>query len=203
MLIRKPLKLTQPKGHMCILPPLRCLLPRSIPEDGQRPVWSVGNIPLADCRSGKFVEYAKTSGGIFLDCSIHDIDLMLRFIGENCKLISVQAVGVTTVYHRLDSTKDHDSEIDTIEFQGGRVATLYCSRMMTAGQEDTTEIICERRSLKVNMQGRKNHVEVYDLDSARCELPQHYYERFREAFATEASEFTDCCLDKKPTPVPL
>ncbi|OJJ78766.1 uncharacterized protein ASPGLDRAFT_40543 [Aspergillus glaucus CBS 516.65] len=150
-----------------------------------------------------FVEYAKTSGGIFLDCSIHDIDLMLRFIGENYKLKSVQAVGVTTVYHRLDSTKDHDSETATIEFQGGRAATLYCSRMMTAGQEDTTEIICERSSLKVNMQGRKNHVEVYDLDSARRELPQHYYERFREAFATEASEFTDCCLDNKPTRVPL
>lgn len=75
--------------------------------------------------------------------------------------------------------------------------------MMAAGQEDTTEIICERGSLKVNMQGRKNHVDIHDSYGSRRELPQHYYERFREAFVTEASEFTDCCLDNKPTPVPL
>lgn len=153
--------------------------------------------------SGKFVEYAKTSGGIFLDCSIHDIDLMLWFFGEDCKLKSVHAVGVTAVHHGLNSTKDSDNAIATIEFQGGRIATLYCSRMMAAGQEDTTEIICERGSLKVNMQGRKNHVDIHDSYGSRRELPQHYYERFREAFVTEASEFTDCCLDNKPTPVPL
>lgn len=153
--------------------------------------------------SGFFVEYAKTSGGIFVDCSIHDIDLMLWFFGEDCQIKSLQAVGVAAVHPGLEASNDRDNALATIEFVGGRIASLYCSRMMSAGQEDTTEIICTKGSLRVNMEGRKNHVEIHDSMGARRELPQHYYERFREAFVTEAREFTACCLDNKPPPISL
>ncbi|KAJ9303115.1 hypothetical protein DTO271G3_489 [Paecilomyces variotii] len=151
--------------------------------------------------SGFFVDYAKTSGGIFVDCSIHDIDLMLWFFGEDSKIKSLQAVGVTAVHHGLQASNDRDNALATVEFEGGRIAALYCSRMMAAGQEDTTELICERGSVRVNMQGRKNYVEIHDSLGARRELPQHYYERFREAFVTEAHEFTACCVDNTPVPV--
>lgn len=76
--------------------------------------------------------------------------------------------------------------------------------MVAAGQEDTKEIICTKGSLRVNMQARKNHhVEIHDSMGARRELPQHYFERFREAFVTETLEFTACCLDNKLPPVSL
>ena len=153
--------------------------------------------------TGNFVRYAKTSGGIFVDCSIHDIDLMLWFLGEHRKLKSIQAVGVTAVHPELNAMNDRDNAAATLEFDGGKIASLYCSRMMAAGQEDATEIICERGSFRVNMEGRKDHVEIHDSHGARRELPQHYYERFREAFVTEASEFTLSCLDDVPVPVSL
>jgi myo-inositol 2-dehydrogenase/D-chiro-inositol 1-dehydrogenase len=94
--------------------------------------------------SGFFVQYAKTSGGIFVDCSIHDIDLMLWFLGENRKIKSLQAVGVCAVHAGLEATNDRDNAIATVEFEGGKMAALYCSRMMAAGQEDTSEIICQK-----------------------------------------------------------
>ena len=153
--------------------------------------------------SGFFVEYAKTSGGIFVDCSIHDVDLMLWFFGEDCRIRSLQAVGVTAMHAGLDLNRDRDNAIATVELFDGKIASLYCSRMMAAGQEDTTEVICERGSLRVNMQGRKNHVEVHDSLGARRELPQHYYERFKDAFVTEAQEFAACCLDNKSLPISL
>ncbi|KAF7182680.1 hypothetical protein CNMCM7691_002341 [Aspergillus felis] len=153
--------------------------------------------------SGFFIEYAKTSGGIFVDCSIHDIDLMLWFLGENRKIKSLQAVGVCAVHPGLEASNDRDNAIATVEFEGGKIAALYCSRMMAAGQEDTSEIICEKGSVRVNMQVRKNHVEIHDAQGARRELPQHYYERFREAFITEAYEFTACCLDNTSPPMSL
>ncbi|KAI7209366.1 NAD(P)-binding protein [Hortaea werneckii] len=153
--------------------------------------------------TGNFVRYAGTSGGIFVDCSIHDIDLMLWFMGENRKLKSLQAVGVTAVHPELNAMNDRDNALATVEFDGGRVASLFCSRMMAAGQEDATEIICERGSFRVNVDGRKDFIKLHDSYGARRELPQHYYERFREAFVTEASEFTACCLDGAPMPVSL
>lgn len=153
--------------------------------------------------SGFFVNYAKTSGGIFVESSIHDIDLMLWFLGEDCKIKSVQAVGVVAVQPSVSATGDCDNVIATVELSGGRIASLFCSRMMAAGQEDTTEIICHKGSLRVNMQGSKDRVEVHDSLGARRELPQHYYECFREAFVTEANEFTACCLDNLEVPIKL
>lgn len=153
--------------------------------------------------TGFFVNYAKLSGGIFVDCSIHDIDLMLWFLGEDCRIKSLQAVGVTAVHPELAASKDADNALATVELHGGKIANLYCSRMMSAGQEDTTEIICHKGSLRVNMQGSKNRVEVHDQYGSRRELPRTYYERFREAFVTEANEFTACCLDNLELPVKL
>lgn len=153
--------------------------------------------------TGFFTEYAKTSGGIFLDCSIHCVDLMLWFYGDECKIKSIQAVGVAACHPSLEACNDRDNAIGLIEFYDKRIATLYCSRMMAAGQEDTTEIICEKGSLRVNMNGRKNHVEVHDSLGARRELPQHYYDRFREAFVTEANEFIAACVNDTPVPITL
>lgn len=153
--------------------------------------------------TGAFVRYAKTSGGIFMDCSIHDIDLMLWFLGPKRKLRNLQAVGVTACHPELNAMNDRDNALATLEFEGGKVVALYCSRMMAAGQEDTTEIICERGSIRVNLEGKMDHIQIHDSSGASHQLPQHYYERFREAFITEASEFTACCLDGKPVPIEL
>jgi myo-inositol 2-dehydrogenase/D-chiro-inositol 1-dehydrogenase len=145
----------------------------------------------------------KASGSIFVDCSIHDIDLMLWFVAENYRIKSFQAVDVAAVHPGIEANKDMDNTIAITELYDGRIAALYCSRMMAAGQEDSTEIICQRGSLRANMQGRKNHVETHDSLGARRELPQHSFERFRDAFVTEANEFISCCLDNTALPVSL
>ncbi|KAK6697631.1 hypothetical protein SNK04_013883 [Fusarium graminearum] len=79
--------------------------------------------------------------GIFVDCSIHDIDLAIWFFGQESKVRSVHAVGITAVEPDLRQYNDRDNAVGIVEFYDGRIAYLYASRMMAAGQEDTTEII--------------------------------------------------------------
>lgn len=66
--------------------------------------------------SGFFVAYAEFSGGIFVDCSIHDIDLALWFFGEDSKVKSVSAVGITAVQPDLRKHNDRDNAVAVVEF---------------------------------------------------------------------------------------
>ncbi|KAK8922203.1 hypothetical protein H634G_00349 [Metarhizium anisopliae BRIP 53293] len=155
--------------------------------------------------SGFFVAYAQYSGGIFVDCSIHDIDLALWFFGEDgeSKVKSVSAVGITAVEPDLRKYNDRDNAVGLIEFVDGRIVYLYCSRMMAAGQEDTTEIIGTKGKIGVNTIPTANLVRVYEPNGIRHEVPKTYWDRFKNAFNTEANEFTACCLDDTEVPVKL
>jgi myo-inositol 2-dehydrogenase / D-chiro-inositol 1-dehydrogenase len=75
--------------------------------------------------------------------------------------------------------------------------------MMAAGQEDTTEIFGTDGKIAVNTQPQLNLVNLYESTGIRREIPTDYYGRFREAFITEANEFTACCLDNTPPPMKL
>ncbi|KAK8147082.1 hypothetical protein G3M48_002207 [Beauveria asiatica] len=155
--------------------------------------------------SGFLVAYAEFSGGIFVDCSIHDVDLALWFFREedDAKVRSVSAVGITAVEPGLCRYDDRDNAMGLVEFADGRIAHLYSSRMMAAGQDDATEIIGTRGKLSVNSLPAANLVRVYEAGGMRQEVPQNYWDRFKNAFAREAVEFTDCCLDDTEVPVKL
>ncbi|KAF7596494.1 hypothetical protein BBP40_001366 [Aspergillus hancockii] len=153
--------------------------------------------------TGFFVDYAQFSGGIFVDCSIHDIDLALWFFGQDSIVKSVTAVGITAISPELRKWNDRDNALGIVEFYGGRIAQLYCSRMMAAGQEDSTEIIGTQGKLAVNTQPTLNLVNIFEPTGIRREIPPHYYGRFRDAFITEANEFTASCLDDTELPVKL
>ncbi|KAJ5194128.1 hypothetical protein N7472_006594 [Penicillium cf. griseofulvum] len=139
--------------------------------------------------SGFFVAYAEFSGGIFVDCSIHDIDLTLWFFGDECKVKSVSAIGITAVEPDLRKHNDRDNAVGLVEFYDGRMAFFYASRMMAAGQEDVTEIIGTKGKLAVNIQPALNHVNIYDESGY--------------AFVTEANEFSASCLDDTALPIDL
>lgn len=153
--------------------------------------------------SGFFVTYAQFSGGIFVDCNIHDIDLALWFFGEDSVVKSVYAVGITALGPELEKYGDVDNGVGIVEFWGGKVAYFYSSRMMAAGQHDMTEVIGTKGKITVNANPLTNLVEMSESSGIRREIPQHYYGRFGEAFVTEANEFTECCLDGKELPFKL
>lgn len=111
--------------------------------------------------------------------------------------------GITAVQPGLREHNDRDNAVGIIEFHDGKIAYIFCSRMMAAGQEDSTEIIGTEGKLAVNTQPFSNLVNIYEPGGIRREIPQNYYGRFKDAFEAEAREFTTCCLDDTPLPMKL
>ncbi|KAF2446792.1 NAD(P)-binding protein [Karstenula rhodostoma CBS 690.94] len=157
--------------------------------------------------SGFFVAYAEFSGGIFVDCNIHDIDLALWFFSADKsplpKLKSVMAVGVTALEPDLAKHGDVDNGVGVVEFHDGQIAYFYSSRMNAPGQHDTTEIIGTQGKLTVNANPTLSLTEAHTPNGISREIPQNYYERFQEAFVEEARQFADAVLDDKVVPVDM
>lgn len=113
------------------------------------------------------------------------------------------AVGINARLTDLSQHQDVDNGVGIVEFHKGKIAYFYASRMMAAGQIDTTEIIGTHGKIVVNGNPQKNLVEVHEVNGIRREVPQTYYDRFEEAFVTESNEFTECVLDGKELPFGL
>lgn len=147
--------------------------------------------------------YAEFSGGIFVDCNIHDIDLALWFFGQDSVVKSCYAVGITAVQPELRTHGDVDNGVGVVEFWGGKIAYFYSSRMMAAGQHDMTEVIGTEGKITINANPQTNLVEMSEASGIRREIPPNYYGRFEQAFVVEANEFTAACLENTELPFKL
>ncbi|MFC5474798.1 Gfo/Idh/MocA family oxidoreductase [Paraherbaspirillum soli] len=137
---------------------------------------------------GFFVKFAPTSGGIFLDCSVHDIDLARWLLG-NPQPTRVYASGVVAIHQELQQFQDVDNGVAVCEFENGRIATFYASRTMAHGHDTMTEIIGTGGRLTVGSNARKNRLEIADAHGIRNECTPNFFDRFEDAFLTEVTDF--------------
>ena len=146
--------------------------------------------------SGFFVRFAPTSGGIFLDCSVHDIDLARWFLGRP-KPLRVFAAGTIALHEGLREFGDVDNGVATCEFEDGKLACFYASRTMAHGHESSTEIFGTKGRLAIGGNPRLNRVDISDAHGVRNECTPTFYERFEEAFLRETLEFVQAVQDDR------
>ena len=148
--------------------------------------------------SGFFVRFAPKSGGIFVDMSVHDIDLARWLLGSP-RPVRVFSVGTIAVHQGLKDCGDVDNGVAICEFDNGKMACFYASRTMAHGHETATEIIGTAGRLVVGRDGRQVQVEIADAHGIRTETTPTFYERFADAFLNEAQHYIDCVrFDRKP-----
>ncbi|KIW89782.1 uncharacterized protein Z519_09939 [Cladophialophora bantiana CBS 173.52] len=152
--------------------------------------------------TGFFVAYAKRNGGIFVDCTIHDIDLALWFMDSPAPK-SCFAVGTLKHHPELAESNDVDNGVGVVEFYGGKIAYFHASRTQAHGHDVCTEISGTEGKVMVNVIPKANNVVVADKTGMRHEVQPEYWQRFEDAFATEAQEFVTSVLEGKEVPVPL
>lgn len=152
--------------------------------------------------TGFFTAYAKRNGGIFVDCTIHDIDLTLWFL-ENPKPKSCYAVGTLKHHPELAEANDVDNGVGVVEYYGGKIGYYLASRTQAYGHDVSTEVTGTEGKVQINLTPRANNVVLGDKLGLRHEVQPEYWQRFEHAFATEATEFVNSVLNDTPVPLPL
>jgi myo-inositol 2-dehydrogenase / D-chiro-inositol 1-dehydrogenase len=152
--------------------------------------------------SGFFVKFAPTSGGLFLDCGIHDVDLARWFAGS-AKAVRVSASGSNQQYPGLAECRDIDTGVGTIEFDNGLVATMFISRTSHRGYESTIWASGTGSALKAGF-NIQSPALIAERDNAQhaVGLPD-FFSRFEGAFLTEARAFVHAIQNGLPSPLTL
>jgi len=141
---------------------------------------------------GFFVRFAPTSGGIFMDCSVHDIDIARWMLG-NPKATRVFATGTIALHPSLADSGDVDNGLAIVEFEGGARALFYASRTMAHGHETTTEVIGTAGTLSVGVGAHRDRVQVRDAQGVHHGVLVDFFERFGAAFERELDAFVAAC----------
>ena len=152
--------------------------------------------------SGFFVRFAPTSGGIFLDCCIHDIDLVRWMLG-GVEPTSVAAVGSRVLTPALEACGDVDTASAVVSFKGGGIADFYVTRTSHRGYEASMTIVGSKATLEIGRAIPKIPLTLQSGGQRSVAGQTDFFERFGEAFLHEARAFVAAVRNGGPTPLSL
>lgn len=141
------------------------------------------------------IRFAKTSGGIFLDMAIHDIDLCRWFLGSEAT--EVYALGTTFKHPEFKEAGDDETAIAMYKFANGAMAMVHVGRTAPYGYHVETEIVGTEGTIRISAVPEKNLATVYGPNGVCTECVGSFPERFDEAYLIEMEEFVDCALNGK------
>ena len=137
------------------------------------------------------------SGGLFIDCGIHDLDLARWYMGE---IASVYSIGGTLAYPEMKTIGDIDNAITSLYFTSGALGTIDLSRNGVYGYDIRTEILGTEGTLKIGYL-RETPILVMTRDGITHDTVPYFTERFEQAYITQLQDFVNNVLQSKPPSV--
>jgi myo-inositol 2-dehydrogenase/D-chiro-inositol 1-dehydrogenase len=136
------------------------------------------------------IRFAPTSGGQFLDMSVHDIDLARWMLGGEA--MTIFATGGCYAHPEFAASGDGDNLAALVRFDTGAMAFFLAGRTAAHGYDVETEIIGTKGTLRIASVPQKDHLEILDSHGVVRECSQSFLERFESAYLAEAQEFVSC-----------
>lgn len=131
--------------------------------------------------------YIASSGGLYIDSVIHDIDVARFMVGE---VKRVTALGRNLVDPVFGKYKDVDTSILTLEFENGAIGVIQNSRRTPHGYDLRVEVHCEKGKL-VTEDERQTKLWRYDENGIHGDYYYYFMQRFDDAYRQEVQAFVD------------
>lgn len=137
------------------------------------------------------------SGGLFIDCGIHDLDLARWYMGD---IASVYSIGGTLAYPEMKAIGDVDNGIISLYFTSGALGTIDLSRNGVYGYDIRTEILGTEGTLKIGYL-RETPILVMTSKGITHDTVPYFTERFEQAYITQLQDFVKNVPEGKPPTV--
>ena len=143
--------------------------------------------------------YIKTSGGIFRDMTIHDLDMARWLLGEEPVLVS--AFGSRLIDPTLDQYDDYDTAMVVLQTASGKQAHINNCREAVYGYDQRVEVFGATGMLSQdNLRASTIRVTTAESTDAREPLLNFFLERYAQAYRAEMEAFIDALAENKPMP---
>jgi myo-inositol 2-dehydrogenase / D-chiro-inositol 1-dehydrogenase len=143
--------------------------------------------------------YVRSSGGIFLDMTIHDFDIARYLMGS--EVVEVHARAGVLVDSMFERAGDWDTALVSLGFANGAMGAIDNSRKAVYGYDQRAEVFGSAGMLASENQTATRYIVA---DAAGVHLPKplnFFLERYEEAYAREMQAFVDAIAAGRKVPV--
>ena len=146
--------------------------------------------------SAKFV---KSSGGLFLDMTVHDLD-MVRFLSGD-EVDEVYAAGSVLIDPAIGEAGDVDTAAMVLKLRRGALAVIDNSRRAVYGYDQRAEVFGSKGCVSIQNDTASSAV-LSTADGVTSEQPLWFFlERYLPAFQEEVRQFIEAVENDYPVPV--
>ena len=145
------------------------------------------------------IDYVKVSGGIFLDMTIHDFD-MVRFLA-GCDAQEVYVQSANLVDPAIGEAGDVDTAVITLKMENGAIAVIDNCRKAVYGYDQRAEVFGSEGMAAISNDSQSN-VVISNTQGVTGEKPMFFFlERYLDAYGKEIAAFIDAIENDKDTPL--
>ncbi len=147
------------------------------------------------------LEYVKVSGGMFLDMTIHDFDMVRYLSGSDVE--EIYATGTCLVNPAIREEGDIDTAVITLKLKNGALAVIDNSRKADYGYDQRAEVFGSKGQVAVTNDTGSSAV-LSTAAGVTGEKPLYFFlERYMASFSKEVSLFVQACINDTPVPVDI
>jgi myo-inositol 2-dehydrogenase / D-chiro-inositol 1-dehydrogenase len=143
--------------------------------------------------------YVKTSGGIFRDMTIHDLDVARWLLGE--EPVEVTAVGSRLIDPSLEQYGDFDTAMVQLKTATGKQCHINNCREAVYGYDQRIEVFGSTGMvLQDNLRPTTIRRWSSTATDAREPLLNFFLQRYQQAYKSELDAFVDALVDGRELP---
>lgn len=145
-------------------------------------------------------EYVPSSGGLFRDCVIHDLDLV-RFVTGR-EVVRVTAAGANRGDGFFRECGDVDTGSAMLVLDDGALGVVSATRYNAAGYDARLELFGSKDSIVAGLDDRTPATALPERGEAPKNAYSGFMERFADAYDAELRAFADMVAGRRGNPCP-